>query len=652
MAAARVRAGDLRGAQRAYREADRLAPAADKAEIASRLGWLAKESGDTGSARRYFAKARGDGPLVPVSTVILAATIIVSLVVLFTAEGPDLLQVLWLDKVAVADGEYWRLWTVTLVHADLLHLFFNMYALYLAGPIVERWYGSLWFLVMYLACAAAGSVASFVFGGDVPAVGASGAIFGLFGVLLAANRVHHPVDRATRGIVSQLGFLVLLNLVFGFASGGQIDNAAHLGGLFAGLWLGAAIRPAGVPTMSAMWRRGRGEPTGAHRGPAALAEAADTPRFVPAIAVGAVVVVVVAGLFVGTAARSDEVGGGAPVAIGAGPGSPAPTIRHRPGLVFGTLLGALPRPPLAADATRDAILDAVVAAQVEAGLEPVTDGGWPLVPGDPVASWRATAARTERAVKAVLPGPYTSGIAAGGPVESLRDQVRALIDAGCPMIEIAEPAAVAIGADEAERARFRDLHERLLAGLVDAGPDGLEPGRPPVPRHHGRRRRRGRPGHDPGSGVRQPGRRPHRRPGQLAPGHRDAGRARHRLRRAVRDRRARTTGRNCRSGRPPMPRRAAGRGPARVGVATASSLAGLSWAVATAKLASLAEVVRLAALPPDERLAAIDPRAIDSRSAALGRYEPARARRAARPTARLTRRGAGRRRDAPISQRS
>ena len=177
-----------------------------------------------------------------------------SLVVLFTAEGEDLLQALWLDKLAVADGEYWRLWTVTLVHADLLHLFFNMYALYLAGPIVERWYGSLWFLILYLLCAAAGSVASFVFGGDVPAVGASGAIFGLFGVLLAANRLHHPVDRANRGLVSQLGFLVLLNLVFGFASGGQIDNAAHLGGLFAGLWLGAAIRPTGVPTMSAMWR--------------------------------------------------------------------------------------------------------------------------------------------------------------------------------------------------------------------------------------------------------------------------------------------------------------------------------------------------------------------------------------------------------------
>ena len=76
---------------------------------------------------------------------------------------------------------------MTLVHADLLHLFFNMYALYLAGPIVERWYGSLRFLIFYLLAPPPARSASFVFGGDAPAVGASGAIFGLFGVLLAAE---------------------------------------------------------------------------------------------------------------------------------------------------------------------------------------------------------------------------------------------------------------------------------------------------------------------------------------------------------------------------------------------------------------------------------------------------------------------------------
>ena len=105
---------------------------------------------------------------------------------MFTAEG-DLLRVLWLDKAAVADGEYWRLWTVTLVHADPLHLLFNMYALYLAGPdrralvrLDPRSSSSTW------PAPRPARSASFVFGGDVPSVGASGAIFGLFGVLLAA----------------------------------------------------------------------------------------------------------------------------------------------------------------------------------------------------------------------------------------------------------------------------------------------------------------------------------------------------------------------------------------------------------------------------------------------------------------------------------
>ncbi len=177
-----------------------------------------------------------------------------SLSALLSAEGQALFDAFQLDKAAVAAGEYWRLWTVTLLHGSLLHLFFNMYALYLAGPIVERWYGSLTFLGLYLACAAAGSVASFVFGGNVPSVGASGAIFGLFGVLLAAGRVHHPVDRQSRGLISQLGMLILINIAFGFAVQG-IDNAAHLGGLAAGLWLGAMLPPTRVQTMASLWQR-------------------------------------------------------------------------------------------------------------------------------------------------------------------------------------------------------------------------------------------------------------------------------------------------------------------------------------------------------------------------------------------------------------
>src|SRR3954447_2495754 len=296
VAAARVRDGDLPGAITAYREADKRAPTEDKAEIANRLGWLTKETGDARAAGRYFAKGRGDAPRVTLTLVIIAVTSIISLTTLLSPEASGLVDLLILDKAAVAAGEYWRLWTVTLLHGDLLHLAFNMYALYLAGTIVERWYGSIRFGAVYLACAAAGSTASFVFGGEAPSVGASGAVFGLFGVLLAAGRLHHPVDPRSRGVVSQLLFLVVINLVFGFSSGGSIDNAAHLGGLAAGLWLGALIPPTGVPTMSSLWHK-----PGEQR---AAAGRATAPVYVFALGIAAVGVAVVAGVAVGTDQRS------------------------------------------------------------------------------------------------------------------------------------------------------------------------------------------------------------------------------------------------------------------------------------------------------------------------------------------------------------
>ena len=293
LAAARVREGNLNGAIAAYREADRRAPRQDKAEIANRLGWLNKETGNARASQRYFARGRGDGPRFTLTLLIIAVTSIISLTALLSAEGKGLVGLLELDKPAVAAGEYWRLWTVTLLHANLLHLGFNMYALYLAGTIVERWYGPIRFMAFYLACAAAGSTASFVFGGDIPSVGASGAIFGLFGILLTAGRIHHPVDRQSRGIMSQLLMLVLINIVFGFASGGSIDNAAHLGGLAAGLWLGALVPPTGVPTLSSLW----------HRPGEAAAGVATAPGYVMVLGLAVVGIAVAAGIAFGTSVR-------------------------------------------------------------------------------------------------------------------------------------------------------------------------------------------------------------------------------------------------------------------------------------------------------------------------------------------------------------
>ena len=123
-----------------------------------------------------------------------------------------------------------------------------MYALWLAGAPCERLYGPRIYLLIYVLAAAAGSVASYLFVGE-DSVGASGAIFGLFGCLLVASRVHHPVlDRRNQMILGQIGGLIVLNLIigFGFNGIGGIDNFAHIGGLLAGMWLGFLLEPGNV----------------------------------------------------------------------------------------------------------------------------------------------------------------------------------------------------------------------------------------------------------------------------------------------------------------------------------------------------------------------------------------------------------------------
>lgn len=265
LAAARVREGDLAGAARSYREAERRAPADERPEIASRLGWLTKEMGQGQAAQRYFSRARTGVTPSPIATwTILAVTVGIGVSELL-GNGPLWIQLFGLDKSAVADGQWWRLITVALVHDDsfFLHLAFNMYALYMVGPIIEALYGAPRFALVYVLTAAAGSAASYIASPGVDGVGASGAIFGLFGMLLVSNRVHRPaLTRSARGLTGQIGMLIGLNLVLGFSIP-NIDNAAHIGGLLAGAWLGFVLVPRGA-TLSSLWQR----PGAALSGPA------------------------------------------------------------------------------------------------------------------------------------------------------------------------------------------------------------------------------------------------------------------------------------------------------------------------------------------------------------------------------------------------
>lgn len=130
-------------------------------------------------------------------------------------------------------GQVWRLITPILLHASILHIGFNMYALYVIGPQLERFYGHKRFLLLYLISGFTGNVLSFVLSSS-PSIGASTSIFGL----VAAEAVFIYTNRKlfgerARGMLVNLGVVILVNLVLGLQPG--IDNWGHLGGLVGGL---------------------------------------------------------------------------------------------------------------------------------------------------------------------------------------------------------------------------------------------------------------------------------------------------------------------------------------------------------------------------------------------------------------------------------
>jgi membrane associated rhomboid family serine protease len=135
-------------------------------------------------------------------------------------------------------GEWYRGITSMFLHADILHILFNMYALWLFGPVLERRFGSVPFATLYLASGLGGSALFYLVGDPrSSAVGASGAIFGLFGALLAASyrQRHTPAGRA---VFSQLGVLLALNLALPLFVP-RIAWEAHVGGLVVGILVAA-----------------------------------------------------------------------------------------------------------------------------------------------------------------------------------------------------------------------------------------------------------------------------------------------------------------------------------------------------------------------------------------------------------------------------
>ena len=141
----------------------------------------------------------------------------------------------------VLDGQWWRLLSAAFIHVGLLHIALNMYVFWGAGTLAERLYGNVAYLVLYLVAALGGSLVSTLFAPLAVSAGASGAIFGVYGAILAfawSARGRLPPSLVTSLQKGVTGFIVY-NLAFGLTVP-NISNSAHLGGLatgFVGGWL-------------------------------------------------------------------------------------------------------------------------------------------------------------------------------------------------------------------------------------------------------------------------------------------------------------------------------------------------------------------------------------------------------------------------------
>lgn len=263
-----VRDGDLEAAIASYREADRRAPPAERGAIANRIAWLLKETGHDFAARRQFNRARGAyAQLTPIVTYAIIA-VCVGLFLLdgamssgsaFSGGIGPLGEQHLINGVRVAQGEWWRIFTSAFFHLGLIHLGFNMYVLYLYGPIAEGMYGPIEYALIYLLSAAGGSVLTILVTPAAFAAGASGAIFGVIGLLFAVSRRHHAAlgPHGRRMMAGIGGYLVFL-LIFTFVVPG-ISWTGHLGGLAVGAVLGFVLPPTGVQTMAGLWRTASGE---------------------------------------------------------------------------------------------------------------------------------------------------------------------------------------------------------------------------------------------------------------------------------------------------------------------------------------------------------------------------------------------------------
>lgn len=145
------------------------------------------------------------------------------------------------SKILVAEGEWWRLFTASFIHIGFFHILFNMYFFYSLGPVFERLFGSMNFLIIYLIAGIFGNLLSFAFGSPYTvSAGASTSLYGMLGLAIGLMATYRD-DEIIRSFGASFISVVVINVIYSLLAPG-VGIYGHLGGFVAGFLL-AGIFP-------------------------------------------------------------------------------------------------------------------------------------------------------------------------------------------------------------------------------------------------------------------------------------------------------------------------------------------------------------------------------------------------------------------------
>lgn len=174
---------------------------------------------------------------------IIVINIVVFALMVFDGAGlvsPNgLIHIKWGSNYAplTLSGDWWRLISCVFIHFGIIHLAMNMYTLYMAGAYLEPMLGKTKYVAAYLSTGVIASIVSLWWHSTpVNSAGASGAVFGLYGLFLALLTTNLIPKKVRKSLLQSIGIFVVYNLVYGLRGG--IDNAAHVGGLVSGFVIG------------------------------------------------------------------------------------------------------------------------------------------------------------------------------------------------------------------------------------------------------------------------------------------------------------------------------------------------------------------------------------------------------------------------------